>query len=357
MKGDGTCLVVTALIVFSMAAGLRCEEEEKPIRKMMKLIGPDRYFREPPEEFGGEEHKELYDEIKRGCQMEMVANLAKLDEAREALFNQTTKIWEGAKSKTDLKTLSRLEKVRNTLSGDSLEKLDSGDGATPQEKEIAGKWNEYMGKLDTLLKARQAKGLSSYGSGLDALLKKSVQAEKLDEARLIEKDAKTNEELIAKAKADMARTGKGTKAAKKKTMQIPEDAQSNRGHSYAAIMEALTWEEAKAKCEALGGHLVVFDSVAEANWVRDWVTKGRLGPGWIGLSRENVAQPWKWIDGSELNSRVAIWARGQPNNGEDELYVYLHGATGMHDGKVTSRPKSFICEWPGLREVTRLNSR
>ncbi len=360
MKGGFRCLFLAATLAFPTAlesAGEEEEEAEKPFKKLMSLIGPADYFHPRPEAFGGEEHEKLYDSVKRECQLEMIVTLSKFDAAREALFDETAEHWDAAKAKTDLDALTRLEKIRENLNGGSLEEIPKAKGATGEEQEIARKWNVYLKNLDRMIGKMQVDGLVAYKAQLELLVGKLVKAEKLDDARTVKKDAETIEAYLAKARASMPQPRSGSMEARKRAMKIPEDARTNRGHSYAAIMEAVTWEEAKSKCEALGGHLVIFDSIAEANWVRDWLKKGSLGPGWIGLSRESAAQPWKWVDGSDLNPRVEIWARGQPNNGEDELCAYLHGVTGMHDGRVTSKAKSFICEWPGLRDASRLKSR
>jgi len=103
------------------------------------------------------------------------------------------------------------------------------------------------------------------------------------------------------------------------------------GHCYQAVQElGLSWSDAKAACEARGGHLATITSAAEnafvfslvsgdsAFWYLDGVGNG-LGP-WLGGYQEPGSQEpdggWKWVTGEPFF--YTNWETDQPDN--------VHGA-------------------------------
>lgn len=101
------------------------------------------------------------------------------------------------------------------------------------------------------------------------------------------------------------------------------------GHCYEAILSTVSWVEAKAACENLGGHLVTITTEQENEfvfnlvnnkvfWYLDAVGNG-LGP-WIGGYQEDGAQEpgggWRWVTTEPFN--YTNWEAGQPDN--------VHGA-------------------------------
>ena len=47
-----------------------------------------------------------------------------------------------------------------------------------------------------------------------------------------------------------------------------------QNHSYKVFDESMTWQQAKEKCESLGGHLVTITSQGEQNFVSKLLTNG-----------------------------------------------------------------------------------
>ena len=99
------------------------------------------------------------------------------------------------------------------------------------------------------------------------------------------------------------------------------------GHCYEAVLApGLSWYDAKAACEARGGHLVtitsmwentfVFSLVSDINafWYLDYYGNG-LGP-WLGGYQEpGSAEPdggWKWVTGEPFV--YTNWEVDQPDN-------------------------------------------
>ena len=85
----------------------------------------------------------------------------------------------------------------------------------------------------------------------------------------------------------------------------------------------MTWTEAKACCESMGGHLVVIEAKEEQDFLTDFVSRaGARNLYWIGL--EVVGEGWEWITGNALE--YDNWAVGEPNEdfGGTELCCQMY---------------------------------
>lgn len=144
-------------------------------------------------------------------------------------------------------------------------------------------------------------------------------------------------------------------------VNIPADAVkfNYNGHSYKIIDTGLTWNDAKAYCESLGGHLVTITSGMEQAFVQDLiVSRGTKGYYWTGGLRSS-GDNWIWITGEEFS--YSNWGNGEPNNGfgdEDIITIYKYeGINGMWNdvaklGNTAGKypffnieNSGFICEW------------
>lgn len=114
------------------------------------------------------------------------------------------------------------------------------------------------------------------------------------------------------------------------------------GSRYELYDDVLTWEQAKAKCEKLGGHLVTITSEKEQKVVQDLVTKGCRDAYFSGGYRENGNS--KWITGETFS--YTNWASGQPDNWQDKENVYEIGNSGKWNDIPHDEPsRGFICEY------------
>ncbi len=99
------------------------------------------------------------------------------------------------------------------------------------------------------------------------------------------------------------------------SMTIPAEALTFAGHRYLLVdcgrAQGMLWDEAKARAEALGGHLVVVTSQAEYDWVRDnfWSKRKVVGAVYdrmfLGAIRPAGDANWKWVTGEPLDR--ALW--------------------------------------------------
>src|SRR5262249_15188141 len=104
----------------------------------------------------------------------------------------------------------------------------------------------------------------------------------------------------------------GQQSTGKSAAEIPSDARVFRGHSYKFFHEKRSWHNAKAKCEALGGHLLVIDDMDENTFAGLLVADAGALDTWIGATDELQEGIWRSVNGAPLS--FVNWFEGQPNN-------------------------------------------
>lgn len=126
-------------------------------------------------------------------------------------------------------------------------------------------------------------------------------------------------------------------------MEVPEDATAFNGHSYKVFAGQVSWNEARLKCEEMGGYLACITTAQEQAFVQRLVP---LYGYWLGGSDARKPGEWEWADGSR--SDYTNWALGEPDDySRDEDYLMLGYAGQWHDldGRA-AYARGFICEWP-----------
>ena len=119
------------------------------------------------------------------------------------------------------------------------------------------------------------------------------------------------------------------------------------GHTFKCFDTALTWDEAEAACEALGGHLATAPS-AEKNAFLFSIVSGE----YLWLGGQMVNDVWQWVTGETWD--YTNWAADQPCTGEGHVYDKLYmdhtdGTWGADEANTYEAP--YICEWDyDLRE-------
>ena len=116
-------------------------------------------------------------------------------------------------------------------------------------------------------------------------------------------------------------------------------------HKYEIFRETLTWEEAKAACEAKGGHLVTITSPEEQKLIESLNTQNSKL--WIG-GYKNSAGQWCWVTGEPWEYQN--WGDGEPNNSSnvvaDESCVAVWPSK-WNDlaNSNTYEQSGYVCEW------------
>ena len=92
------------------------------------------------------------------------------------------------------------------------------------------------------------------------------------------------------------------------------------GHTYVTTNDNMSWTDAEAYAQSLGGHLVTINDQAEQDWLSQ--AFGPMSGLWIGLNRRPSDGVWVWSSGQA--SSYTNWASGQPN-GYDGTYLNSNG--------------------------------
>lgn len=127
------------------------------------------------------------------------------------------------------------------------------------------------------------------------------------------------------------------------------------GHYYQVFDKGLNWNDAKAYCESVGGHLVTITSENEQQFVKSILSKTQTY-NWLGGYKNNGK--WEWITSEEWD--YTNWGIGEPNNylnrGENCLLMIDNGT--WNDQLSTGDPTgiglediSFICEWESKDDI------
>ena len=114
------------------------------------------------------------------------------------------------------------------------------------------------------------------------------------------------------------------------------------GHSYELYDDILTWQEAKEKCERLGGHLVTVNSKEEQDVLTNLMNNGRRACYFKGSFLKN--DKMAWITGE--NFAFTNWNTGEPNNynGHENVCVMYKDGT-WNDTNEQDIGHGFICEY------------
>jgi hypothetical protein len=124
----------------------------------------------------------------------------------------------------------------------------------------------------------------------------------------------------------------------------PADAVQFKGHWYAYYPEKVaSWDEAKARCQRMGGYLACPKNTEVHDFVRKLSEDGKSA--WLG-GYCNDKLEWFWLTGERIPVPGPHWAGGQPNSGPNSWMQFWRGA--WHDINQRELPgytAGFICEW------------
>lgn len=116
-------------------------------------------------------------------------------------------------------------------------------------------------------------------------------------------------------------------------------------HKYEIFRETLTWEEAKAACEAKGGHLATITSQEEQKMIES--LNAQNSKLWIG-GYKNTEGQWCWVTGEPWE--YENWGDGEPNNssnvvaGESCVAMWPEKWNDLANSNVYEQ-SGYICEW------------
>lgn len=101
-------------------------------------------------------------------------------------------------------------------------------------------------------------------------------------------------------------------------------------HSYRVFDTSMTWTEAKAACEEIGGHLATISSNEEQDYVQQLIKSTKKENIWIGGCFSAANNSWSWVDNTEWN--YTNWDVTQPDNYTgDEFYLRIKNRDRVYD--------------------------
>jgi len=181
----------------------------------------------------------------------------------------------------------------------------------------------------------------------DANEKTFAEAEKAlqEEVDRLSKAGKPEEAVAVKKLLDSFKTSVLRTAETKKTPAHPakDGAVSWNGHKYKYFNDPLTWMDAKEKCEAVGGYLVIIDDRAEQEFLIQSLS--RLGEPslsvWVGITSQDTPGKWRTMKGDR--APFENWGQGEP--GGDPTAMMNLGWGGRWNDVPGNIRITYVCEW------------
>lgn len=119
---------------------------------------------------------------------------------------------------------------------------------------------------------------------------------------------------------------------------------------YVFVSQRVTWSDAEAACDGLGGHLASVESFEEDAFLGRWPAELGLSTGdgsgiWLGATDAQQDGFFRWSDDTPLS--FSRWAPGQPDNGagQDCIEKRNDGIGLWYDRRCTD-PLPYVCERP-----------
>ncbi len=102
---------------------------------------------------------------------------------------------------------------------------------------------------------------------------------------------------------------------------IPYATTIYNGHIYSVYNDSLSWTNAEAFCENLGGHLVTITSEEEQTMVSNLINGGLKNLYWIGMSDAETEGTWKWVTGETVS--YTNWGGSEPSGSSTSEQDYV----------------------------------
>lgn len=131
---------------------------------------------------------------------------------------------------------------------------------------------------------------------------------------------------------------------------IPVKSTIYNGKTYSLYRDNLTWYQAKAFCEQMGGHLATITSADEQNKIKELAVSGDNPAYWLGASDEGRAvNDFAWLTGEPFT--FTSWISGEPNNLNSENFLEMRKDSYWNwNDRLASNLDNmgFICEIDGF---------
>jgi hypothetical protein len=221
----------------------------------------------------------------------------------------------------------------------------AGD-AVPRLREVQAKYTEEMNALTLRRSLRVVRLTELYDQALEKVQREKVAAGELEAATAVaDERRRVSESRVYADAAAMVRDHEAQTAAEAERTapaprpgltRRPDDAVRFGKHYYKVYREQLSWPDAKARCEALGGYLACVESAAENAFLSELADGARC---WLGGSMDDDA--WRWVSGEAFRYRA--WAEDEGDN-RGQPYLIIDEDGRWRDAFERHR-FFYICEW------------
>lgn len=113
-------------------------------------------------------------------------------------------------------------------------------------------------------------------------------------------------------------------------VSIPDDAVMYNGHYYKAYDISMSWTDAKAYCEELGGHLVTITTQSEQTFIENTFLSGSSTM-WFymigGYRKSHTSTEWQWITGENFDFENWSTPEESKQNIWGQLYIWLFNSS------------------------------
>jgi hypothetical protein len=209
---------------------------------------------------------------------------------------------------------------------------------------------------------RQFRLLEQYCAALERLQKDLVRNDNIGAAEQVKVERDSAAELMETINRSIVQPEKPTTVKKKPPVAtaavsapatnrpaIPSDAVRWRGHHYLLVRsDKISFEAAKGRCEAQGGHLVYFETKDELDFVIS-EKKKRNNSYWVGASDLDSEGKWKWMNGRPVSTSLGKIGSNKYTNFAFLSYGRSHLAarnrSGYEKGGAREWVNGFVCEW------------
>ncbi len=121
-------------------------------------------------------------------------------------------------------------------------------------------------------------------------------------------------------------------------------------HVYRMYRGVPRWVQARAFCEALGGHMATLNTPEENEFVHSFMWNSGFTTAYFGLMDEERDRTWVWVTGEPVD--YTNWDSGEPSYSTYErygMYFYKHTTGTWNDSHFyehwEDQEWSYICEW------------
>lgn len=126
---------------------------------------------------------------------------------------------------------------------------------------------------------------------------------------------------------------------------VPAAEGTYNGHTYQFVDDRMTWQEAKATCEAMGGHLATITSAEEQQAIESFLPVEISSLGYFIGGYTVVGQP-AWITGEKFE--YTNWYPGEPSGKNDvEVEDVYHIYPQYNDAAITGKWNDVASDAPG----------